>query len=386
MDTRTDNSFSGTYFAPAERASREELLTAREAVLAQPLLIALLDAVPDLAMVLNAQRQIIAVNTAVLQALGVADPEMVLGLRPGEATGCIHADEHPGGCGTAEECANCGAVNAILACQRTRGLVAHETRISTVGAREGGALDLLVQASPLSLDGEDYIIVVLRDISPEKRRQVLERVFFHDVLNTAGTIYGMSDLLLDEKDPARAHEYQKTVHRLSRRIIEEISAHRELLAAERGDLEIDLVNIPLPELLEEVVTDYRSHPVSQQRTLHLGTVPSCTLTTDVTLLRRILGNLVKNALEATPRGGTVTISAERSAAEIVMTVHNPGAMSTAVRQQIFQRSFSTKEGHGRGIGTYSIKLFTERYLGGRVTFTSSEEAGTIFTVALPTSL
>ena len=50
--------------------------------------------------------------------------------------------------------------------------------------------------------------------------------------------------------------------------------------------------------------------------------------------------------------------------------------------KIFQRSFSTK-GEGRGLGTYSMKLLTERYLGGRVSFTTSADEGTIFKVALP---
>jgi signal transduction histidine kinase len=44
---------------------------------------------------------------------------------------------------------------------------------------------------------------------------------------------------------------------------------------------------------------------------------------------------------------------------------------------VFQRSFSTK-GTGRGLGTYSIKLLTERYLGGRVWFESAEGHGTTF--------
>jgi sensor histidine kinase regulating citrate/malate metabolism len=50
--------------------------------------------------------------------------------------------------------------------------------------------------------------------------------------------------------------------------------------------------------------------------------------------------------------------------------------------QIFQRSFSTK-GSGRGIGTYSMKLLTEQYLGGEILVESSQENGTTFTVVIP---
>jgi sensor histidine kinase regulating citrate/malate metabolism len=50
--------------------------------------------------------------------------------------------------------------------------------------------------------------------------------------------------------------------------------------------------------------------------------------------------------------------------------------------QVFQRSFSTKA-RGRGLGTYSMKLFGEGCLGGSVWFTTSEAAGTTFSISLP---
>jgi sensor histidine kinase regulating citrate/malate metabolism len=53
-------------------------------------------------------------------------------------------------------------------------------------------------------------------------------------------------------------------------------------------------------------------------------------------------------------------------------------MPPEVQLQIFQRSFSTK-GKGRGVGTYSMKLLTERYLGGKLAFTSAAGEGTTFT-------
>jgi sensor histidine kinase regulating citrate/malate metabolism len=58
-------------------------------------------------------------------------------------------------------------------------------------------------------------------------------------------------------------------------------------------------------------------------------------------------------------------------------------MSNEVKYQIFQKSFSTK-GNGRGLGTFSIKLLTEHYLKGSVSFESNDNIGTVFTVVLPT--
>jgi signal transduction histidine kinase len=58
-------------------------------------------------------------------------------------------------------------------------------------------------------------------------------------------------------------------------------------------------------------------------------------------------------------------------------------MAEEVQLQIFQRSFSTKASSGRGIGTHSMKLLGERYLGGRVEFTSRDGEGTTFRITLP---
>ena len=54
-----------------------------------------------------------------------------------------------------------------------------------------------------------------------------------------------------------------------------------------------------------------------------------------------------------------------------ISVQNDRAMSNEVKYQIFQKSFSTK-GNGRGLGTFSIKLLTERYLKGSVSFESND--------------
>ena len=68
---------------------------------------------------------------------------------------------------------------------------------------------------------------------------------------------------------------------------------------------------------------------------------------------------------------------------MVFSVHNPGVMPDEVQLQIFQRSFSTKAATGRGIGTHSMRLLGERYLGGEVTFVSQEPEGTVFRLSLP---
>jgi signal transduction histidine kinase len=106
---------------------------------------------------------------------------------------------------------------------------------------------------------------------------------------------------------------------------------------------------------------------------------------DKRLLSRVLRNMVKNALEATTPGETATLGCRLDADRIVLWVHNRTYMPENVRLQIFSRSFSTK-GAGRGLGTYSMKFLTEKYLGGELDFTSTEAGGTTFYASYPVAL
>jgi hypothetical protein len=387
MNTEPDNPRATTYFAPAERAPQRDLLAARSQLLAARIASVVLEGIADPVLVVNEQRQIIACNSVFLHLVGAESSEELLGLRPGEAARCIHCDDGPGGCGTGEDCVYCGAVNAVVDCLRSREVVSRECRLRIHSSAGGGVLDLLVRASFVNVGDYGLAVVALRDIGADKRRLVLEHVFFHDVLNTVTGIQSLA-WLLDERGPGGADEahHKRELRRLAEQVAEEIHAQRQLLLAERGELHPQLSQVSVPELLRGVVAAYQHHNVAFGRTLELGSAPDATITTDPTLLRRVLGNLIKNALEATPEGGAVSVAAQTQGDAIVFSVHNPGAMPEAVQRQIFQRSFSTKEGDGRGIGTHSVRLFTERYLGGRVAFASTEDGGTVFTVTLPVSL
>jgi signal transduction histidine kinase len=68
---------------------------------------------------------------------------------------------------------------------------------------------------------------------------------------------------------------------------------------------------------------------------------------------------------------------------VAFHVNNAGEIPPTVAPRIFQRSFTTKAGTGHGLGTYGMRLLGERYLGGKVSFTTSAEAGTVFSIRLP---
>jgi sensor histidine kinase regulating citrate/malate metabolism len=93
--------------------------------------------------------------------------------------------------------------------------------------------------------------------------------------------------------------------------------------------------------------------------------------------------MIKNAFEAEQDEVRITfgmIPFQQNGAMI--WVNNPGYMTEEVQLQIFNRSFSTKASD-RGLGTYSMKLLTEKYLNGKIYFTSKKETGTSFIIEIP---
>jgi signal transduction histidine kinase len=370
-----------TEFATPERASSEIIRSQNSLFENHQLMRRFIDQVFEMVAVLNPERQIIMVNRS-LSAFLKEDENQLLGKRPGEAMHCAHANITAGGCGTSEFCKTCGAVKAILEAQKGESSV-QECRISIEGTAE--ALDLRVFASPLEMSGNRFTVFTLMDISHEKRRRALERIFFHDVLNTAGGLQGFVELLTSS--PAEeADEIGDTLTSLAEKLIEEIQGHRDLMAAENHDLAVNRQRISSRELVQEVCHLFRNHEVAAGRNLVISPdLDEVMFESDSVLVRRVIGNMVKNALEAAAPNETVTVSAKALESAVEFRVHNPQFIPRHIQLQIFQRSFSTKAPN-RGLGTYSIKLLAERYLAGQVSFTTCEQNGTTFVARIPLAM
>jgi signal transduction histidine kinase len=292
---------------------------------------------------------------------------------------CLHAVTSEKGCGTTVFCRFCGRTRAEETA-RTNGAATCELRMLRQVDGRLGAADLRLTSRRLLLDGEIYSVLALADVSDEKRRESLERTFLHDLLNSANVLKGVSWAIGQGE---RGEEVLDLLRESVDQLVEEIRVQRMLTRAESGELEAEPERVEIAPLLEGVARQYRSHLVAQERQIAVGSVgvPLFALT-DAVLLRRVIGNLVKNALEATEPGETVTLACHEAGGRIRIEVHDPAAMPDEVRLQLFNRSFTTK-GPGRGIGTYSVKLLTERYLDGTVEVGSSPDAGTSFFVSLP---
>ena len=366
-----------TEFLPAERFSVADVRRQSRRLIDDPLMRSVVDSSKAFISVLNSRRQIVFANRAMTDAFGY-EPETALGARPGELIGCSNAAVSEGGCGTSQSCSMCGAAIAIRSAQGGQ-VREEECRIIRTN---GEPVELRVTTTPFELDGEDFTLFTAIDIGDTKRRRALERIFFHDILNTATGVRGLSSMVRDADGEDR-EQVVDLLESTSDHLIDEIKAQRELLAAENHELVVRPRPIDSGELLAEIAHVYEAHDVARQKSVVIDpSIDRVQFLADPTLVGRVVSNLVKNALEATEAGGTVNLGCDQAGSRVSFSVHNDTFIPQDAQLQLFQRSFTTK-GDGRGLGTYGARLLTERYLNGEIRFESLPESGTTFTVSYP---
>jgi len=373
-----------TYFDTPERSTPEEIIDDFLLFKVNPLISEILEGFPEFVVILNKNRQIVAFNNKAYTAFRVKEPEQILGKRIGEALNCIHANLLPGGCGTANFCKECGAAKAIKFTGDNHQKYEEECKITSLVEGKEFSHEFNVFTQPINFKDNYYTLFSVKDIASEKRKESLERIFFHDILNTSGAINGLAQLLAKEKDD---DEKEKLLHSLlisSEQLLNEILLQQEIRNAEEGNLQVNIKDVKVNDILLSAFDLYQNHELSIDKNFTVSFLEDdITIKTDKVLVVRSLGNLIKNALEATTNNDEVKLYAYITEETVYLNVYNSQLIPENVQLQLFQRSFSTKQKKGRGIGLYSVKLIIEQNLSGKVSFVSDKQLGTVFTIELP---
>lgn len=363
-------------------SSKEEIERAVEFFQLKYLYEQSLDVVHDAVLILNENRQIVYANKPLFKMLGNPLSCSVYGKKPGELFNCPFAIKCPEECGDFEQCLSCGMEVAILKSQK--GI--KEGGIYLPGrGRHNSLFQFRVKAIPELYRNRNYTILALSDQRDLREKEILERFFIHDITNTVGNIRGIVDAFIDEHSNCVNSELIEMLNDSVNTLLDEVNSHRQFLQAEKETLEISVGEVLIGDLLKSLFTLYGNRSSFGLSKLILDSkYINRVLFTSETLLKRVIGNLLKNALERSAiNSGTVTLGcSEADKGFVEFWVHNDNYIPEDIKKKIFKRSFSTK-GSGRGIGTYSVKLFTERYLKGKVFFTTDKEYGTRFSVLIP---
>ncbi len=193
----------------------------------------------------------------------------------------------------------------------------------------------------------------------------------HELKNPMAVIMGYIKMLLKKwPDSPELRAIQKEVQVMDRIISDFMSFARPS--------SISLQDVDMKEFLTETIMPLLENrkDIKISLTCEIGS-----LKTDVTLLRQAIVNLVKNAIEAMPKGGKLDISASQHNGKAVIEVSDTGyGISEDIKEKVFM-PFFTKKQQGTGLGLAIVQK-NVTLLDGTVEFDSSVH-GTTFRIELP---
>ena len=241
------------------------------------------------------------------------------------------------------------------------------------------------------------------DLEKEKHANEIKTGFLfnisHDIRTPMNAIVGFSNLAMRHmSEPDRLQNYLAKVDESSRQLLALIDDLLEMGKIEYGRIEIKAEPCNLREQVDMALDLFRAQAEEKKLTLQKRLdLPEDNVLVDTHRFRRILGNLISNAVKFTPAGGTVSISArqkqasESGYARYEFTVTDTGiGMSEGFMRHMYEaferEESSTKAGTiGTGLGLSIAKRLLDM-MGGSISVRSKKGAGSTFTVDLPLKL
>jgi heavy metal sensor kinase len=164
-----------------------------------------------------------------------------------------------------------------------------------------------------------------------------------------------------------------------------------LARADAGQYPLTPTDFYLDELVTECTRSVRTLAAAKQITLRCDTSKEMPIRADEALLRRMIVNLLDNAIKYTPPGGNVSVTWDVQDSQYRITVTDTGqGIPSELQSRIFERFFrvdkarsrSENDGGGAGLGL-SISRWIVQAHAGQLELTRSDTGGSTFTVLLP---
>jgi len=253
---------------------------------------------------------------------------------------------------------------------------------------DGGIIDVEASAVPLAYGGEPGALVYVRDISERKRletlREDMERISRHDLKTPLNAVINLPLLLMEDHNlnPEQVTRL-RMIHDAGLRMLEQIDRSLTLHRIETGGYILEPRPVDLTALVLQVAGDLDALTAALGVRLLVETWPRPVVASgDALLCRTMLGNLMKNAVEASPRGGEVLVGLKAVGGRAVVFVRNAGVVPREQRAEFFAKHPGSAKPGGAGLGTDSARLSAEAQHGD-IGLESAEMEGTTITVRLP---
>jgi two-component system, OmpR family, phosphate regulon sensor histidine kinase PhoR len=251
------------------------------------------------------------------------------------------------------------------------------------------------QATPATANGGGAVLV-LHDISDLRRIDRVRRDFVanvsHELRTPLTAVRGYVEALMEEPiESAQRKKFLEVIDRHTGRMERLV---RDLLRLARLDglqEAAELRPTEVATLFRSVSTDL-SERIDRQR-LHVDVAidpGAATIDADATKMHDALRNLMENAVNYSPEGGRIELSARVAGERVLLTVADRGpGVPEADLERVFERFYRvdksrTRDPGGTGLGLSIVRHLVELH-GGRVRAENRKEGGAVFTISLPHS-
>jgi len=238
-------------------------------------------------------------------------------------------------------------------------------------------------------------VVVLHDVTELRRLERVRQDFVanvsHEFKTPLTAIQGFAETLISGalEDPRNNRRFLEIIRDHAARLARLTDDLLKLARIEAGKLEVEFQPVKAEELVERCVETALLKSSQKQISLTLRVPPGLpAMRGDATLLGDVLQNLLDNAIQYTPAGGCIEVSAAAGATETVLTVTDTGiGIPLADQERIFERFYRvdaarSREAGGTGLGLSIAKHIVEVH-GGRLWVESEVGRGSKFSFSVP---
>lgn len=252
-----------------------------------------------------------------------------------------------------------------------------------------------VTAAPVRAASHRGAVLVLHEITDLRRLERVRQDFVanvsHEFRTPLTAIQGFAETLLAGAidDPANRRRFVEIIREHSVRLARLTEDLLKLSRIEAGQLKLDFRPVSVTQLIESCVETAQLKAVPRQLALNVNLperLPSAR--GDANTLQEVLQNLLDNALQYTPAGGKIDVSASCSDGHVVVTVADTGIGIPQVEQErIFERFYRVDAARSREAGGTGLGLSIARHImeahGGRLWVESAVGEGSRFHFSIP---
>ena len=257
----------------------------------------------------------------------------------------------------------------------------------------------IARSAPIVAGATRGAVLVLHDITDLRKADQIRRDFVanvsHELRTPLTAVRGYVEALLDGvPDPGQQRTFLETIARHTHRMERLVRDLLRLARLDSGQETLERVPVNVEALLRGVETELAALIEARQQTVaHAIDDEAATVSGDPSKLHDAMRNLLENAANYSPEGGTITVAARRADGRIIITVTDDGpGIPDGDLPRVFERFYRAdkarardrKDPGGTGLGLAIVKHLVELH-GGRVAAANRPSGGAVLTVDLPAS-